>query len=242
MENRIGTVARAWMGTGVIASGIWLGTPANAAATPVVTPIARVSAADTGKTLTVQGVVISTQNFSRGFRYELADPAAQITLLVNEDDYDSIRSRDQLNVGAVVQVTGKIRAVSNTLQIVPGRGRHVSVISVATNPWRKYDLGAMNGNDHNAMVWVQGTILDVGPYVNIKATPYQYGTQLLVADGTGVQRVMLRDVVARHVTQRGKLVVGQPVSVIGKVYATSKVGIEIRAIVPSDVVAGVQPQ
>ncbi|MCL5996356.1 MAG: OB-fold nucleic acid binding domain-containing protein [Chloroflexi bacterium] len=236
MDNRL---TRGWVSLFVVLGslGLWstpaVAAPANESA---ITPISQISAGDSGKVLTVQATVTGTEQFSRGFRYHLDDTTAQMVLLVNEGDYDTIAGRDQLNVGSVVQVTGRIRTSNGTLQIIPSRGRYVQVVTPATNGWRKYSLGAMNGNDHNATVWVEGVIAGVGPYVNTKASPYQYGTMLVLNDGTGAQKIMIRDVVARHVTQREKLAVGQRVSVVGRVFATSKVGIEIRAVVPSDVV------
>lgn len=197
------------------------------AAGPAVTPMAQITPADEGRQVTVQGTVVETENFSTGFRLFLNDSTAQVVLLIWADDWDHLYNSYHLNVGAVVRVSGKVEVYKNQVEIVPRRGSDVEVVKWARRDWRKYDLGRMNGNDHNAVVWVEGTIADI--------TRFTDGAYMLIYDGTGAQKVKLYDVVAGRIPQREKLWVGQKVSVVGRVRARRRVGVEIIVALPHDV-------
>jgi aspartyl/asparaginyl-tRNA synthetase len=204
-----------------------LARPLNVAPPVAVTPLAQITAADEGKQVTVQAIVVGTENFSDGFKLTINDATAQAILLIWADDWDYVDNNYRLNVGAVVSTTGKVDVYRNQIEIVPDRGRDVQVIKWAKRDWRKYDLGAINGNDHNAVVWVEGTIADIQSSAD--------STCLLVRDATGVQKVRLYDVVAGRVPHREKLRAGQSVSVVGRVRAKRRVGVEIVVALPQDV-------
>jgi RecJ-like exonuclease len=174
-------------------------------------------------------MVVGTENFSDGFKLTINDATAQAILLIWADDWDYVDNNYHLNVSAVVSTTGEVDVYRNQIEIVPDRGRDVQVVKWAKRDWRKYDLGAINGNDHNAVVWVEGTIAD------IQSSSDGTGTFVLVRDATGVQKVTLYDVVARRVPRREKLYVGQAVSVVGRVRARRRVGVEIVVALPHDV-------
>ncbi|MCL4506559.1 MAG: hypothetical protein M1434_06210 [Chloroflexi bacterium] len=197
------------------------------AETAGVTPLAQITAADEGRRVTVQGTVVGDDNFSSGFRLYLNDSTAQVTLLIWMEDWDHIRDNYHVNVGAIVSATGVVDVYNGRIEVVPENGRAVQVVKWARRDWRKYDLGAITGNDHNAVVWVQGRIVDI--------QPFSQGTTLLVADDTGAQRVTLFDVVARRVPQQEKLWIGQSVSIVGRVRARRRVGVEIVVALPHDV-------
>jgi exonuclease VII large subunit len=192
-----------------------------------VTPLAQITAVDKGKQVTVQATVVGTENFSDGFKLTINDATAQAILLIWADDWDYVYSNYHLNVGAVVSTTGKVDVYRNQIEIIPDHGRDVQVVKWAKRDWRKYDLGAINGNDHNAVVWVEGTIADIQSSSD--------GTYLVVGDATGAQKVRLYDVVARRIPQREKLYVGQSVSVVGRVRARRRVGVEITVALPQDI-------
>ena len=199
---------------------------ARAEAPPVV-PLEVITPADEGKTVTVEGAVVGTENFSAGFRLHLNDSTAQVVVLIWESDWDHIYDTYHINVGAVVRVTGRVDVYRGKIEIVPNWGSDVKVVKWAKRNWRKYQLGGMNGNDHNAVVWVEGRIGDI--------TPAKDGAYLLVVDDTGAQRVHLYDVVASRIPGQDRLCIGQQVSIVGRVRARRRVGIEIVPALPHDV-------
>jgi RecJ-like exonuclease len=177
--------------------------------------------------VTVQATVVGVANFSKGFKFTLSDGTAQVVLLLWDNDWDHVRDNYHLNTGAVVRATGVVDVYNNQLEVIPDRGADVQVLKWARREARPYDLGALNGNDHNAVVQVQGTIADIQPFAD--------GAMMLITDRTGAQRVRLYDVVARRIPQRTKLWVGQQVSVVGRVWARRRAGIEIIVALPQDV-------
>lgn len=203
---------------------------AQAEAQPVtsgVVPLAQITPADDGRTVTVQGTVVGAANFSTGFRFYLNDTTAQVVVLVWDDDWDHVRDNYHLNVGSVVSVTGIVDVYFGQIEVVPRHGSDVHVMKWARYDWRKYDLGALTGNDHNAIVRVEGRIVDI--------QPFSLGAILLVADATGTQVVTLYDVVASRIPQQEKLRIGQQVSIVGRVRARRRIGIDIVPALPQDV-------
>lgn len=198
-----------------------------AAQPPPVVPLGDISPADQGKTLTVEGEVVGTENFASGFRLHINDGTAQAIALIWANDWDHIYNSYHINVGAVVRVTGKVDVYRGQIEIVPKWGSDVKVVKWARRNWRKYALGGMNGNDHNAVVWVEGWVADI--------TPAADGAYLLIYDETGAQKVHLYDVVARRIPRQEQLWVGQRVSIVGRVRARRRIGIEIVPALPHDV-------
>ncbi len=194
---------------------------------PPSVPLGEISPADEGKTLTIEGAVVGAENFSSGFKLHVNDGTGQVIVLIWESDWDYIYDSYHINVGAVVRVTGKVDVYRGQIEIVPKWGSDVKVVKWARRNWRKYALGSMNGNDHNAVVWVEGWIADI--------TPAQDGAYLLIYDDTGAQKVHVYDVVARRIPRQEQLWVGQRVSIVGRVRARRRVGIEIVPALPHDV-------
>ncbi len=194
---------------------------------PPIVPLGDISPTDEGKTLTVEGAVVDTENFSSGFKLHINDGSAQVVVLIWASDWDHIYDTYHINVGAVIRVTGQVDVYRGQIEIVPKRGSDVKVVKWAKRNWRKYALGGMNGNDHNAVVWVEGWIADI--------TPARDGAYLLIYDDTGAQKVHLYDVVARRIPRQEQLWVGQRVSIVGRVRARRRVGIEIVPALPHDV-------
>lgn len=224
---------RTRLAAGALLAGLALPAPVQAAA-PVVVPLGQIAIADQGKTVTVQASVVAAQNFSSGFKLDINDGTGQLTLLVWADDYDHIYNSYRLNVGALVKATGKVNVYNGAIEIVPSRGGDVQVVQPAQPNWRKYDLGAITGNDHNAVVQVEGDIADI--------TPSGDGAYLLLADNTGAQKVKIYDVVARRIPSQSRLAIGQHISLVGRVKARRKTGVEIVVALPHDIrVLGARP-
>ncbi len=188
------------------------------AAAPVLTPTA-ISAIGKGATALVQGVVTEATNFSAGFKLTLNDGTGTIAVTLFESTFDGLTDANKVNVGATLRVSGKVDEYKGALEIVPG---NVSVIETKPREVKQYDLSAITGNDHNAVVQVEGDVKDL--------TPFDNGVDVLVTDAQGAQMVRLWNVVLKRV----KLKVGDRVVVIGRVRATKK-GITIDVAMPSDI-------
>ena len=229
---------KAWAGlmslglTALLLSG---NSAAHAAALPPVTPtpLNQIDATSIGKKLTVEGNVLAAEVNSSGFRFHLSDGIGQVFVLVRDEDYAGIAEVAKLNVGAKLRATGKLNKNSKgQLQLVPAKSKDVVVLSASTplaSRARKYDLGGMNGNDANAVVLVEGKVIE------------QHSTAasaslvvLVLQDGTGAQIVVLPRMVAKHLAA-DVFKPGQALQVLGRVRATQKVGIQIDVVLPTDV-------
>ncbi len=190
------------------------------AAAPVLTPTA-ISAISKGTTALVQGTVTEATNFSAGFKLTLNDGTGAVAVTLFENTFDALALADanKVNVGATLRVSGKVDEYKGALEIVPG---NVSVIESKPREVKKYDLSAITGNDHNAVVQLEGEVKDL--------TPFENGVDVLVTDANGAQMVRLWNVVMKRV----KVKLGDQVVVIGRVRATKK-GITIDVAMPSDV-------
>jgi len=101
-----------------------------AAATPPpvsLTRLADLSAADKGKTVTVEGQIVEATPFSQGMKYTLDDGSGKIILLLWQNVYNAVPGKDRLVVGATVQATGKVDEYKGELEIVPDKGIDVVV-------------------------------------------------------------------------------------------------------------------
>lgn len=215
------------IGTLIACEALLLRAPVARGAEPVVTPMGQLTPADKGRVVTVQGSVVGADSFSSGFKLTVNDGTGQLVALIWAGDFDHVYNSYRLNVGAVVKVMGKVDVYNGAIEVVPDRGGDVDVVKFAKRDARKYALGALTGNDHNAVVWVEGVVADI--------TPAEDGAYLLVSDGTGAQKVKLYGVVAARIPGRDKLWVGQRVSVVGRVKARRRTGIEIVPALPHDV-------
>lgn len=205
------------------------GAPAHAAAPPP-TPLTQINESSLGKKLIIEGRVVLAEVNSVGFRFLLSDGSGQVALLIKDGDFAGVAERASLNVGAMLRATGKLGKNSKgQLQVVLATHQDLTVLTPSaalTTRARKYDLGAMNGNDHDAMVLVAGNVIEV----RNTAT----AVMLVLQDGTGVQMISLPRLVAKYVVA-GALKPGQSLRVLGRVRATKKVGIQINVALPADV-------
>jgi RecJ-like exonuclease len=180
--------------------------------------------AEIGKTVAVSGMVIEASNFSAGFKLNLADDTGDISVVLFENVWDGLKAPNEVNVGAVLSVTGKVNEYKDALEIAPASSASVVVISApAMRDVPTKTLGAVNGNDHNAVVRVNGEVAAVEPFEN--------GVNVLLKDESGTQKLRLYNVVAKRV----KLSAGDAVSVIGRVVASRSRGIVIDVVLPGDI-------
>lgn len=196
----------------------------TAAPPPLAAAIAELSSADVGKTVAVSGTVTEASNFSAGFKVKLSDGSGPISVVLFENVWDGLSEPAKVNAGAVLSVTGKLDEYKGALEIAPASAERVVVVSApAARDVPTKTLGAINGNDHNALVRVTGEVVAVEPFEN--------GVNVLLKDETGAQKLRLYNVVAERV----KLSAGEIVEVIGRVVASRSRGIVIDVAMPGDI-------
>jgi DNA/RNA endonuclease YhcR with UshA esterase domain len=82
-------------------------------------PIGDVTAADTGRTLALEGTLGPMETFSAGIKFPLDDGTGTIILLLWQNVYDAIPDADRLVAGATVKVMGEIEEYRGDLEIIP---------------------------------------------------------------------------------------------------------------------------
>ena len=206
---------------------------------PTLVPIAQILSGIITTSVNIEGRIVSSDNFTDGFKLYLNDGTGQIPVLIRAAPFDEIKTPRQLNIGAAARLTGRpdVRPISETIQFVLSLGRDISITIPAEDPvtvWQSHTLGEMNGNDFNATVVISGTITNIQPFAN---SVYGSGVLVVLTDPTGSQNLRLRSVVATRATAAGALNLGERVQVVGHVKATKKVGITIDVLLPQDITA-----
>jgi RecJ-like exonuclease len=196
----------------------------TAAPQPESIAIGDLSATSVGKTVAISGTVTEASNFSAGFKLNLADDTGDISVVFFENVWDGLKTPGDVNVGAMLSVTGKVNEYKDALEIAPASSERVTVMAApAMRDVPTKTLSAINGNDHNAVVRVNGEVAAIEPFEN--------GVNVLLKDETGAQKLRLYNVVAKRV----KLGAGDAVSVIGRVVASRSRGIVIDVVLPGDI-------
>lgn len=201
--------------------------PIASAAGEQVVPLAQINASQKGLNVVVQGSLIGSQNISTGFKLYMSDGTAMLPVSISENTFDQISWPVYIQNGAVLRVNGRVNVSRGQLELILMRGSNLTVVTRTQQLPRLYQLGAMNGNDHNAVVRVEGKV--------VYTIQDDAGLSFYLSDPTGVQLVTTRGVVARHLTVKTKLVQGQRLSVIGTVRASRVRPLEIAVTLPSDV-------
>jgi RecJ-like exonuclease len=196
----------------------------TAAPQPASFAIGELKSADVGKTVAVSGTVAETSNFSAGFKVKLADDSGAVSVVLFEIVWDGLKAPNDVNVGAALSVTGKLNEYKDALEIAPASSEAVIVVAtLAAREVPTKTLGAINGNDHNAVVRINGEVVAIEPFEN--------GVNVLLKDESGAQKLRLYNGVAKRV----KLSAGDIVSVIGRVVASRSRGIVIDVVLPGDI-------
>jgi DNA/RNA endonuclease YhcR with UshA esterase domain len=185
--------------------------------------INKISIADKDKLVQIGGTVDEAGNFSAGFKLALNDGTGQIAVVLFENVFDGLARPADVNVGATLTVTGRVDEFGGELEVIPNSGSAVKVNTPPKREMKVYKLGAITGNDHNALVRVEGDVAAL--------TPFENGVDVLLKDDSGAQQMRLWNVIAKRVP----LKVGDKVSVVGRVRAAKNKGITIDVAMPSDV-------
>ena len=216
-------------------------TPVQAAAP---TAVSQFGASQLGQTVTVQGTIIRESHYSTGYRLWMSNPQGLTILNIHDEDYLGIANLIGLGNGATVWVQGKVwKPYRDVYQVVPKTSRDVKVIAAAASPFvraRRYDLGGLTGNDHAAMMVVQGEVIGVAQCVvygidpRIDLDPADPAVCVTVRDNTGAQQLAL-PIVASGQVNRLIYKIGQQVRAYGQLRGKPKRGVQIYVALPADI-------
>jgi DNA/RNA endonuclease YhcR with UshA esterase domain len=95
---------------------------------PIVS-IRQLSAARLGEHVTVEAEIVELDPFSQGIKFRLDDGSAQITLLLWENVLNAVSIREQLVVGAAIRAMGQVQEYRGELELVPGMGTDVVLVT-----------------------------------------------------------------------------------------------------------------
>jgi DNA/RNA endonuclease YhcR with UshA esterase domain len=222
-------------------------TPIRAAA-PVITSINKIDKSLADKWVTIKGTVEEASGFSKGFKFVVGDETGKITLTYFDSSYDALPKDAQakLNVGATVQINGRVSEYNGKFDVIPNKPRDTVIITPTQRSLAVRDLGGLNRGDHGAVVHLKGEFHSEQAFVG--------GVEWVIFDDSGAQKVRLYDSVLKRIPQRGVVKAGSAskiaVDVVGRVRVSKKDGLRIDVALPIDVVitsnqtvtATVQPQ
>jgi DNA/RNA endonuclease YhcR with UshA esterase domain len=173
--------------------------------------IASLSASDRNDNVIVTGRITKVSSFSKGTRYTLDDRTGTITLLLWSDVLQGVKSADALKVGARVQATGKVNLFDNELEVVPDKGRDVTLVaqSVVPTPAPR-TIRSLGADDVGTVVIIGGTAS--------KIVDFTKGQYVTIGDGTGEIRVtVFTDVLkAMSLHDRSAMIEGAKLKVVGE--------------------------
>ena len=205
-------------------------TPPPPTPTPVpvvITPIGRLPE-HMGQEVTVEGKVISTASFSKGFKFTLDDGTGQVVLLLWLKVYDDCWDARKINIGARVRATGMVGTYGNELQVVPEWGRQVKALQAAAPSAPARPIASVTAADQGQRVMIEGTVARI--------EKSESNVRLFVNDGSGEILVLLWPNIYERVPNRERLdVPGTAVQVVG-VVQIYKGTLEVIPVLPYDVV------
>lgn len=196
---------------------------------PTLTTLDAFTALDKGARTTIGGVIVDATAFSAGFKLVLDDGRGRGRAVVFDKTFDRDARAAELAIGAQVTVTGVIDDYNGERELVVERVEAVGDGSQMTV--RAYQLSAINGNDHNALVRVSGDVVEVG----LGEGARQSDVVLVLKDGGGVQKVRMLGHVAERVRARIGLRPAQKIDLVGRVRASRAGGVRIEIALPGDV-------
>ncbi len=204
-------------------------TPLPPTPTPVpvvITPIGRLPE-HIGQEVTVEGKVISTASFSKGFKFTLDDGTGQVVLLMWLNVYDDCWDARKMNLGARVRATGTVQTYENELQIVPEWGRQVKALQAAAPSAPARQIASITAADEGQRVMIDGTVARI--------EKSESNIRLFVNDGSGEILVLLWPNIYERVPNRERLdAPGTPVQIVGVVQIYKGI-VEVVPTLPDDV-------
>ena len=201
--------------------------------TPVATeqataqPIGSLDAAYLGLQVTVEGSVVDTTSFSKGFTLSLADDSGQIEMVLWHDVYDELPSARRINVGAQLRVTGTVGEYGGQLQLTPSGTDGIHLLQGAA-PWAPAcNIGSLSQDDVGQRVMIEGSVANV--------EGIQSAAKVTVSDASGEIVVLIwRNVLDRIAQNFGLGTPGSRVRVVGVVESYQGT-LELIPTLPDDV-------
>jgi DNA/RNA endonuclease YhcR with UshA esterase domain len=139
---------------------------------------------DLGRWVAVRGTVVDVDTFSEGLKLIVDDGSGAITVVLWQNVYSGLPGRLGPEVGAEVEVQGKLSEYRAELEVVPALATDVEIVGAAQTA-RKSSIGALTTDDVGRWVTVQGTL---GAPQTFSA-----GVKFALADGTGRITLLLWD-------------------------------------------------
>lgn len=193
---------------------------------PVPVPIGSLVNSDSPGPYLISGTVVDTASFSQGFKLTVDDGTGRIILLMWHDLYDDCWDAPYLNIGSRLTVKGDISWYEGKLQIEPGFGGDVKLLSAGDWSPPHYPIGSLGEV-------VGQRALVVGGIVRVEASGG--GVNFYVADESGEIAAYIWDNVLERIPGSAALgVPGTRVRVIGMVQLYRD-NLEIVPSLPYDV-------
>jgi DNA/RNA endonuclease YhcR with UshA esterase domain len=187
-----------------------------------------------GEEVTLEGRIVDTASFSKGFQFTLDDGTGRIVLLTWHDVYDDCWDAPKLDRGAVVRVTGKISEYEGQLEIQPHFGGDVKVIQEAVTQAPRRDIGSLTGADEGQRVMIEGRV--------VRTEGLSSAVKVFLADESGEIVVFVwRNVLDRIADNTGLGTPGSLVRVLG-VVQEYRANLEVVPSLPNDVTVLEIPQ
>jgi len=181
-----------------------------------------------GEEVTIEGRVIATASFSKGFKFTLDDGTGQVVLLMWLNVYDDCWDARKINLGARVRATGTAQTYEGQLQIAPQWGRQVKGLQPAAPPAPARQTDSCTAAAHGQRVMIEGTVTRI--------EKGESNVRLFVNDGSGEMLVLLWPNIYDRIPNRERLdTPGTPVQVVGEV-KIYKGTLEVIPVLPHDVV------
>lgn len=157
----------------------------------------------------IRGNIVSTESFSKGYKFTMADNTGRVTLLIWSSVYDDCTQCPFLNIGATVIIKGIVDHFENTLQLVPLFGDAIQVIKpFSVLPGRPAQLGDLRLY-HDQRVKIEATVQ--------RLNQTKYGMEIVVNDGTGEADIFLWHNNWQRVTNKWQITTGTIIRVAGMV-------------------------
>lgn len=203
-------------------------TPAPPTPTPIpIVPIERLSER-MGEEVTIEGRVIATASFSKGFKFTLDDGTGQVVLLMWLNVYDDCRDARRINLGARVRATGTVQTYEGQLQIEPQWGRQVKALQAAAPSAPARPIASITPADEGQRVLIEGAVTRI--------EKGESNVRLFVNDESGEILVLLWPNIYQRIPNRERLdAPGTRVQVAG-IVQIYKGTLEVVPALPYDVV------
>ena len=175
----------------------------------ITTGIGTVAGLPDGERVIIEGNVVFTESFSRGFKFTVADDTGRVIVLLWDTTYDTLPGRNTLNIGSNVTVTGKVGRYEGELQVTPYEAANV-IINSPAYAWGQLTAVNQLRPKLNQRVMVEGTVS--------RSSSNEYGTDLFINDGTGeVELFIWNNIFQRMPNQSALKTAGTNVRVVGQV-------------------------